>query len=112
MSQENLRLTLRLFAMQLQVSALPDGVLGVVYTITGIVAVTLIITKLSKGRNVRKEYDIFFWPLTNRCQLDGIPTVGSGRWLGSWWSGHKFQTNAIEVVQEGYEKVSEFTLVL
>ncbi|KAI9571035.1 cytochrome P450 [Boletus coccyginus] len=72
--------------MQLQVSALP-GVLGVVYTITGIVAATFIITNLSKRRN-----------------LDGIPTVGSGRWLGSWWSGHKFQTNAIEVIDEGYEK--------
>jgi len=49
--------------------------------------------------------------LTNRRQLDGIPTVGSSSWLESWWAGHKFQTNAIEVIQEGYDKVRGFAVV-
>ncbi|KAI9571788.1 hypothetical protein HD554DRAFT_2169035 [Boletus coccyginus] len=54
---------------------LPDCVLGVVYTTTVIVAATFIFMKLSEGHK-----------------------------LGSWWAGHKFQTNAIEVIWEGYEK--------
>ncbi|KAI9571037.1 cytochrome P450 [Boletus coccyginus] len=87
MVQVHFQSTPHLFTMQLQVSALSDCVPGVAYAITGIVAATLVITKLSKVRN-----------------LDRIPTVGSSRWLGSWWSGHNFETNAIEVIQEGYEK--------
>ena len=41
-----------------------------------------------------------------RRQLDTIPTVGSSSWLGSWWAGLKSMTNAVDVIQEGYEKAS------
>ncbi|KAF9230013.1 cytochrome P450, partial [Melanogaster broomeanus] len=36
--------------------------------------------------------------------LDAFPTVGSSTWLGSWWSGIKFVTNASDIIQEGYKK--------
>jgi hypothetical protein len=47
-----------------------------------------------------------FSSILGRFQLDAIPTVGSGGWLGSWLAGFKYLTNALDVVQEGYDKVS------
>ena len=95
--------------MQLQISALQNCVPGVAYAIAGIVAATVVFTKLSKSRKVCKDHGLSFWPLTRR-QLDAIPTVGSNTWLG--WPGHKSQINAIEVMQAGYDKVSEHTICL
>ncbi|KAF9244079.1 cytochrome P450 [Melanogaster broomeanus] len=66
--------------MQLQISSLASGILG-------IVATAFVIAKLS----MRKE-------------LDAIPTVGSSTWLGSWWAGLKFLINGTDIVQEGYDK--------
>ena len=37
-------------------------------------------------------------------QLDGIPTVRSSGWLGSWWAGLTYLTTAPDILQEGYEK--------
>ncbi|KAF9223296.1 cytochrome P450 [Gyrodon lividus] len=75
--------------MQLQVSALQDrlGMLGTLYSLTGIVVAAFVITKWFK-----------------RSNLDAIPTVGSSTWLGSWWAGVKFMINGAEVIQEGYKK--------
>jgi hypothetical protein len=47
-----------------------------------------------------------FSSILARFQLDAIPTVGSGGWLGSWLAGFKYLTNALDVMQEGYDKVS------
>ncbi|KAF9236824.1 cytochrome P450 [Melanogaster broomeanus] len=53
------------------------------YSLAGIVAATLVIAKLSK-----------------RTRLDAIPTVGPNTWLGCI----TFATNAVDLVQQGYEK--------
>jgi hypothetical protein len=43
--------------------------------------------------------------MLTRCpDLDAFPTVGSSSLLGSWWAGFKFLVNAVDVIQEGYEK--------
>ncbi|KAF9236822.1 cytochrome P450 [Melanogaster broomeanus] len=73
--------------MQIQVRTLPDKISSAPYILAGIVTATFVIAKLSK-----------------RSKLDAIPTVGSSTWLGSWWAGITFLTNASEVIQEGYEK--------
>ncbi|KAF9235145.1 cytochrome P450 [Melanogaster broomeanus] len=74
--------------MQLQVPAPPDIISGLSYSLFGIVAATAFaIAKLSQ-----------------RSKLDAIPTVGSSTWLGSWWAGIRFLTNAADIIQEGYEK--------
>lgn len=39
-------------------------------------------------------------------QLDAIPTVGSSSWLGSWWAGLTYRTNAPDIMREGYAKAS------
>ncbi|KAF9235146.1 cytochrome P450 [Melanogaster broomeanus] len=74
--------------MSHQVPAPPDIFSGLSYSIVGIVATAaFIIAKLSQ-----------------RSKLDAIPTVVSSTWLGSWWAGIRFVTNAADVIQEGYEK--------
>ncbi|KAF9235151.1 cytochrome P450 [Melanogaster broomeanus] len=74
--------------MQLQVPAPPDRVSGLFYSLIGLVTATaFIVAKFSK-----------------RSKLDAIPTVGCSTWLGSWWAGIRFLTNAADVIQEGYEK--------
>ncbi|KAF9235149.1 cytochrome P450 [Melanogaster broomeanus] len=74
--------------MQLQVPAPPSRISGLSYSLVGIIVATaFIIAKLSK-----------------RSKLDAIPTVGCSTWLGSWWAGISFVTNAADVIQEGYEK--------
>ncbi|KAF9235152.1 cytochrome P450 [Melanogaster broomeanus] len=74
--------------MRLQVPAPPDRFPGPSYILVGLVAATaFIIAKFSK-----------------RSKLDAIPTVGCSTWLGSWWAGIRFVTNAADVIQEGYEK--------
>ncbi|KAF9235148.1 cytochrome P450 [Melanogaster broomeanus] len=74
--------------MQIQVPTPPERVAGLSYSLVGIVAATaFIIAKLSRY-----------------SKLDAIPTVGSSTWLGSWWAGIRFLTNAADVIQEGYEK--------
>ncbi|KAF9237104.1 cytochrome P450 [Melanogaster broomeanus] len=73
--------------MQLAESTLPDRIIGASYSLAGIVAVAFVIAKLTK-----------------RSKLDAIPTVGSTTWLGSWWAGMTFVTNATDVIQEGYHK--------
>ncbi|KAF9225200.1 cytochrome P450 [Gyrodon lividus] len=73
--------------MQLQVPALPDRIPCTFSSLAGIIAAAFIIAKLYKRPN-----------------LDAIPTVGSSTWLGSWWAGIRFMTNAAEVIQEGYKK--------
>lgn len=45
-------------------------------------------------------------------QLDAIPTIGSSNWLGSLWAGCKFQLNAIGLLQEGYDKVPRYMILL
>ena len=42
--------------------------------------------------------------LGSRPQLDGIPTVGSSSWLGTWWAGLTYLTNVPDILQGGYEK--------
>ncbi|THU77013.1 hypothetical protein K435DRAFT_703392 [Dendrothele bispora CBS 962.96] len=37
-------------------------------------------------------------------QLEGIPTVGSSGFWGSFWGGYHFVKHAREVVKEGYDK--------
>ncbi|KAG9310148.1 cytochrome P450 [Chiua virens] len=44
------------------------------------------------------------WTLSKGSNLDAIPTVGPDSWFGTWWVGHNFRTNAVEMIQEGYEK--------
>ncbi|KAF9244075.1 cytochrome P450 [Melanogaster broomeanus] len=70
--------------MQLHVPPLPEIFF---YSLAGILAAAFVIAKLSR-----------------RTNLDAIPTVGSSTWLGSWWSGIKFVTNASDIIQEGYKK--------
>ncbi|KAF9244148.1 cytochrome P450 [Melanogaster broomeanus] len=70
--------------MQLHAPPLPERMF---YSLAGILAAAFVIAKLSK-----------------RTNLDVIPTVGSSTWLGSWWSGVKFLTNATDIIQEGYKK--------
>ncbi|KAF9244074.1 cytochrome P450 [Melanogaster broomeanus] len=70
--------------MQLHVPPLPEIFF---YSLAGILAVVFVIAKLSR-----------------RTNLDAFPTVGSSTWLGSWWSGIKFVTNASDIIQEGYKK--------
>ncbi|KIK77776.1 hypothetical protein PAXRUDRAFT_834874 [Paxillus rubicundulus Ve08.2h10] len=72
--------------MQLQLLALPSGI-QVVYSLAGIVVATFVVAKLSERPN-----------------LDAIPTVGCSTWLGSWRAGIQFATKAADVVREGYEK--------
>ncbi|KAF8555102.1 cytochrome P450 [Imleria badia] len=64
-----------------------------------------------RGRKVRPAFQgehshmfDFLLDFCFRCQLDAIPTVGSSTWLGSWGPGLKYLTNAVDVVQEGYDK--------
>ena len=38
-------------------------------------------------------------------KLDHIPTVGSPGLLGSYWSAVKYISNAIDIVQQGFNKV-------
>ncbi|KAG6380639.1 cytochrome P450 [Boletus reticuloceps] len=66
---------------------LPATVSGVTCGAIGLVAAITLVSKLSHGPN-----------------LDAIPAVGSSGWLGSWWAGIKYLTNAQSVIQEGYEK--------
>ncbi|KAF9235150.1 cytochrome P450 [Melanogaster broomeanus] len=74
--------------MQLQVPAPPDRISGLFYSLLGLVTATVfIVAKFSK-----------------RSKLDAIPTVGCSTWLGSWWAGIRFVTNAADVIQEGYAK--------
>ncbi|KAF9225192.1 cytochrome P450 [Gyrodon lividus] len=73
--------------MQLQVPALPGRIPGTSSSLIGIVVAAFVIVKLSR-----------------RINLDAIPTVGSSTWLGSWWAGIRYMTNAPEVIQEGYKK--------
>ncbi|KAN0100066.1 Cytochrome P450 [Tylopilus felleus] len=42
--------------------------------------------------------------LSRRPNLSAFPTVGSNSWLGSWWAGIKYMTNAMDIVREGYTK--------
>ncbi|KAF9237108.1 hypothetical protein BU15DRAFT_63481 [Melanogaster broomeanus] len=74
-------------SMQLLVSTMPDRITGASYSLAGIVAAAFVIAN---------------W--TKRSKLDTIPTVGSTSWLGSWWAGMTFLTNAKDVIQEGYDK--------
>ncbi|KAF9236862.1 cytochrome P450 [Melanogaster broomeanus] len=78
--------------MQLQVPAPPDRISGLPYSlqVVGLLAAAAFIIANLK--------------LSKRSKLDAIPTVGSSTWLGSWWAGIKFVTNAADVIQEGYEK--------
>ncbi|KIK81319.1 hypothetical protein PAXRUDRAFT_15297 [Paxillus rubicundulus Ve08.2h10] len=75
--------------MQLQVSeSAPQNIeIHGAYGLAGIVVAAFVVTKFSKRPN-----------------LVAIPTVGSSNWLGSWWAGIQFLTNAADVVREGYEK--------
>ncbi|KAF9235144.1 cytochrome P450 [Melanogaster broomeanus] len=75
--------------MQLQVPPPPDRPSGLSYSLVGLVAATAFIILIAK--------------LCKCSKLDAIPTVGSSTWLGSWWAGIKFVTNAADVIQEGYE---------
>ncbi|KIJ13842.1 hypothetical protein PAXINDRAFT_80222 [Paxillus involutus ATCC 200175] len=59
----------------------------VTYGLAGIVVAAFFIAKLSERPN-----------------LDAIPTVGSSTWLGSWWASIKCLTKLADVVQEGHEK--------
>ncbi|KAF9244149.1 cytochrome P450 [Melanogaster broomeanus] len=72
--------------MLLHVPPLPERMF---YSLAGILAAAFIIAKLSRAKCIN---------------LDAIPTVGSSTWLGSWWSGVKFLTNATDIIQEGYKK--------
>ncbi|KAG8219264.1 cytochrome P450 [Butyriboletus roseoflavus] len=47
---------------------------------------------------------IFVVKWSQSSKLDRIPTVGLSSWLGSWLAGFKYQTNAPDILQEGYEK--------
>ncbi|KAF8123587.1 cytochrome P450 [Boletus edulis] len=60
---------------------------GVIYGVVGFVAAATLMVKLSQGPN-----------------LDAIPAIGSNTWLGSWWAGFRYLTNAQDIIQEGYEK--------
>ncbi|KAF8844235.1 cytochrome P450 [Paxillus ammoniavirescens] len=71
---------------QFQVPALPDGT-QLTYGLAGIVVAAVVVAKLSKRPN-----------------LDAIPTVGSSTWLGSWWAGIQFSTNAADVVRDGLHR--------
>ncbi|KAF8547706.1 cytochrome P450 [Imleria badia] len=78
--------------MQWKVSGLLASVLLRYYVVAGVAAVIVRIAQPSR-----------------RPKLSAIPTVGSsGGWLGSWWAGIKYMTNAADVIQEGYEKASFF----
>jgi cytochrome P450 len=66
-------------------TSLPLGISS--YAVAGVAAALVIVSKLS---------------MTSK--LDAIPTVGSGGWLGSWLAGFKYLTNALDVMQEGYDK--------
>ncbi|KAF8844228.1 cytochrome P450 [Paxillus ammoniavirescens] len=71
---------------QFQVPALSDGT-QLTYGLAGIVIAAVVVAKLSERPN-----------------LDAIPTVGSSTWLGSWWAGIQFSTKAADVVRDGYYK--------
>ncbi|KAG9310086.1 cytochrome P450 [Chiua virens] len=62
-------------------------VLSFVPVVASIVAAPIVIPRLFKSSN-----------------LDAIPTIGSNSWFGSWLAGYKFYVNAIDLIQEGYEK--------
>ncbi|KAF8844237.1 cytochrome P450 [Paxillus ammoniavirescens] len=72
--------------MQLQVPAPPNITQGA-YSLAGIVIAAFVVAKSSK-----------------RSKLDAIPTVGSSTWLGSWWAGIQFFTNAPDIIRQGYKK--------
>ncbi|KAF9237106.1 cytochrome P450 [Melanogaster broomeanus] len=104
-------------SMQLVVPTLADRITGASYSlqVATIVAAVFVIAKLTKRsedhRRILQPFAgivavVFVHQrrLTNRSKLDAIPTVGSTTWLGSWWAGMKFVTNATDVIQEGYDK--------
>jgi hypothetical protein len=85
--------------MGFQLPELPVNISGVTYGVAGFFAAIIVVAKLSRGPN-----------------LNAIPAVGSSNWLGAWWAGFKFLTNAQHIIQQGYEqyksapfKVAELT---
>ncbi|KAF8549777.1 cytochrome P450 [Imleria badia] len=73
--------------MSSRLTDLPVNMSGVVCAVTGVIAAILVFSNVARP-----------------SKLDAIPTVGSSTWLGSWWAGLKHLSNAMDVIQEGYEK--------
>ncbi|KAF8552481.1 cytochrome P450 [Imleria badia] len=63
--------------MSFQLPEVLTNISGETYGVVGLVAAITVIAKLSQGPN-----------------LDAFPSVGSNTWLGSWWAGFKYLTNA------------------
>lgn len=81
------------------------SVANITYGVAGFVATIIVIAKLLvRGPNV-SIFIVNRLNLYNFHQLDAIPAVGSSNWLGSWWAGFKYLTNAQSIVSEGYKKV-------
>ncbi|KAN0100091.1 Cytochrome P450 [Tylopilus felleus] len=80
------------------------SVANITYGVAGFVATIIVIAKLLvRGPNV-SIFIVNRLNLYNFHQLDAIPAVGSSNWLGSWWAGFKYLTNAQSIVSEGYKK--------
>ena len=81
---------------------------GVICGIAGIAAAIFVVIKLSQPSKVSvvNEIACSLLNIGSLPQLDDIPTVGSSSWLGSWWAGLTYLTNATDILQEGYEKAS------
>lgn len=87
--------------------SLASGISG--YGLAGFVAALVVLVKLAQPSKVSVQVTIgnAFPPQSWLIpQLHAIPTVGSSSWLGSWWAGIKYLKNAVDVIQEGYEKAS------
>ena len=94
--------------MGFQLLELPVNISSAPYGVAGFVVAIIVIAKLSQGPNVSISCG------RNSCsslnlyefhQLNAIPAVGSSNWLGAWWAGFKYLTNAQNIIQQGYEKV-------
>ena len=84
---------------------LPTSISGVIFAIAGIAAAIFVVIKLSHQPKVSMlNGNATLINLDSFPQLDGIPTVGSSSWLGSWWAGLTYLTNAPDILQKGYEK--------
>ncbi|KAI9463826.1 cytochrome P450 [Boletus coccyginus] len=75
--------------MDFQLPEIPTNVLGVTYSAIGLIIAITLIAKLSQYPN-----------------LDAFLAVGSSTWIGSWWAGFKYLTDAQNIIQQGYNKAS------
>jgi len=92
-----------------QLPEIPTIFLGVTYGVLGLVVAITLIAKLSHGPNVSTalysvKILVLHLDLCKFPQLDAFPAVGSSTWIGSWWAGFKYLTDAQNIIQQGYNK--------